>query len=158
MLAKIPPGSEVSNYVNNIYGGQVVGLVQGKGNTTTINTIPLTIMNPPVLVPKDAQLQFRLSARRTCSGGGHASGTVLLWYNGRVDDSGSDRDAGSRFDARRGERTTVSVYALRNNLGLSETAGTAKASVAATVTSKESCTTTAGRSFVTFGTWAVPIR
>ena len=38
LLAEIPPGSEVSNYVNNIYGGQVVGLVQGKGNTTTINT------------------------------------------------------------------------------------------------------------------------
>ena len=38
LLDQIPPGSEVSNYVNNIYGGQVVGLVQGSGNTTTINT------------------------------------------------------------------------------------------------------------------------
>ena len=38
LLDEIPPGSEVSNYVNNIYGGQVVGLVQGSGNTTTINT------------------------------------------------------------------------------------------------------------------------
>jgi hypothetical protein len=37
VLDQIPPGSEVANYVNNIYGGQVVGWVQGKGNTVTIN-------------------------------------------------------------------------------------------------------------------------
>jgi hypothetical protein len=111
-----------------------------------------------VLVPENSQLQFRLSARRTCSGTGHASGTVMLWYNGRIDDSGGDRDAGSRFEAKRGERTTASVFALRNNLALSETAGSAKASVAAAVDSKESCTSVAGRKFVPFGTWAVGIR
>ena len=75
-------------------------------NNALLNTIPLTLTNSPVLVPEGAQLQFRLSARRTCSGGGHASGTVVLWYNGRIDDNGSDRDAGSRFEAKRGERTT----------------------------------------------------
>ena len=70
-------------------------------NNAVLNTIPLTLTSSPVLVPEGAQLQFRLSARRTCSGAGHASGIVVLWYNGRIDDSGSARDAGSRFEAKR---------------------------------------------------------
>jgi Putative Ig domain len=127
-------------------------------NNAVLNTIPLTLKNPPVLVPAGSQLEFRVSARRTCSGGGHNTGTVLLWYNGAIKDSGNDRDAGSRFDAKRGERTTLSTFALKPSLTLSETAGAAKTSTAVSVTSTASCTTTAGRPFVSFGKWAAPIR
>jgi hypothetical protein len=37
LLEKIPPDSEVAKYVNNIYGGEVGAIVQGGGNTVTIN-------------------------------------------------------------------------------------------------------------------------
>ena len=113
-----------------------------------------TLTGAPVLVPDGAQLEFRLSARRTCSGGGHAAGTVLLWYDGRALDSGSARNAGSRLGATRGSRTTTN-FAMRFGLGLSDTAGTAKTSVAVALNSKETCT--AGRSYVPFGTWTTSL-
>ena len=114
-------------------------------------TIPLSL-TAPVSMPAGAQLEFKLSARRTCSGGGHASGTVVLWYDGRAIDDGTTRDAGSRFGATRGARTPTS-FALRSGLALSETAGTARTSVAAFVNSTASCT---GRPYVPFATWTTP--
>ena len=123
-------------------------------NNAALNTIPLTLTGAPVLVPDGAQLEFRLSARRTCAGGGHAAGIVLLWYDGRAIDSGNARDAGSRLGATRGSRTPTD-FSLRSGLALSETAGTAKTSVAVSLNSMESCT--AGRSYVPFGTWTTSL-
>jgi hypothetical protein len=37
LLEQIPPESDAAKFVNNIYGGQVIGLVQGGGNVVTIN-------------------------------------------------------------------------------------------------------------------------
>ena len=43
----------------------------------------LALSEGPVDFPVVAPLVIKVSARRTCSGGGHASGVVRLWYNGQ---------------------------------------------------------------------------
>ena len=63
---------------------------------------------------------------------------MRLWYNGKAVDSGSAKDAGSRFDATIGGAN--SNYFLRNNFDLSTTAGSSKLSADATVDSKAPCT------------------
>ena len=70
------------------------------------NTIPLALTGGSVSVPSGAQLSIKVSARRTCFGAGHNSGTPGLWYNGQPVDSGASRDAGSRFDATIGAATS----------------------------------------------------
>jgi hypothetical protein len=37
LLEQIPPDSETAKFINNVYGGQVGAVVQGSGNTVTIN-------------------------------------------------------------------------------------------------------------------------
>ena len=37
LLEQIPPQSEAAKFVNNVYGGQVGAVVQGSGNTVTVN-------------------------------------------------------------------------------------------------------------------------
>jgi hypothetical protein len=110
----------------------------------------LTFAAGSVTVPSGAQLGLRVSVRRTCTGGGHNSGVVRLWFNGQPIDTGSNRDAGSRFTA-----TTASVdtvYLLRTGGALSTTAGSAKQFVDAAVNSNVACP---ARPFVSFGTWNI---
>ena len=116
-----------------------------------LQTIPLALSGS-VPVPAGAQLELKVSARRTCVGGGHTAGTVLLWYNGRAIDTGNTRDAGSRFGAT--VDGTVLPLSLRSGSVLSATAGTSRTSVQVSVTSKEACS---GRTFVPFGTWTAPL-
>ncbi len=97
-------------------------------------------------------LAIRLSARRTCFGGGHNSGTVRLWYNGQPVDSGTTRDAGSRFDATIGG--VASDYFLRNGLALDTTAGSSRLSADAPVDSKVACP---GRPFTVIATWSTAL-
>ena len=68
-------------------------------NNAILNPIPLALTGGPVDFPVVAALEVKVSVRRTCSGGGHASGIARIWYNGQPIDSGAKRDAGSRFDA-----------------------------------------------------------
>jgi hypothetical protein len=93
--------------------------------------------------------------RRTCAGGGHASGTARLWYNGQGIDSGATRDAGSRFGATVDDITAN--YYLRSGLALSTAAGTSQTSIDRFVDSKVACP---GRPFSAFGTWSIspPLR
>ena len=77
--------------LDNVSGGG-----SGFGNALQY-AIPLALTSGPVSAPSGAQLSIRLSARRTCVGAGHNSGTARLWYNGRLVDTGASRDAGTRF-------------------------------------------------------------
>jgi len=96
------------------------------------------------------QLKLKLSARRTCTGAGHASGTARLWYNGQPIDSGASRDAGTRFDATIGGSN--SNYYARGGFLLDKTAGTSKLSIDKLVTSGAPCPS---RPFTEFGTWTM---
>jgi hypothetical protein len=121
-------------------------------NYAILNSIPLALTAGSVQVPPAAQLEFRLSARRTCTGGGHASGTVMLWYDGKAVDTGNTRDAGSRLGATYDGKALN--LALRSGLALSTTAGTTRTSTAIALTSKEPCPS---RSYVPFGTWKMSL-
>lgn len=118
-------------------------------NNALLNTITLTLTGSPALSPDDVLL-FRASVRRTCTGGGHVSGTARLWYNGAKIDSGATRDAGSRFDAT--IDGTNSDYFLRAGFLLSTTAGSSRTSIDKFVNSSASCP---NRPFVEFGTWSI---
>ena len=108
-------------------------------NNAALHTIPLTLTNGSANFPAGAALEVKVSVRRTCSGPGHNSGTVRLWYNGQKVDSGPTRDAGSRFDATIGGQTDD--YFLRTGLGLSTSAGSPRTSVDQFVNSAVSCAT-----------------
>ena len=95
------------------------------------------------------QLLLRVSVRRTCSGGGHASGTTRLWYNGRAIDNGPARDAGSRFDVTSGGVNSEEY--LRTGFALSTSEGTSRTFIDKFVDSKTPCPS---RPFVPFGTWS----
>jgi hypothetical protein len=119
-------------------------------NNALLNTVNLALTNGPVsLAPSDVLL-LRVSVRRTCSGGGHASGTARLWYNGKAIDTGASRDAGSRFDATIAGST--SDYYLRTGFNLSTTAGSSRTSIDKFVDSSTACP---ARPFVSFGTWSI---
>ena len=101
-------------------------------------------------LPPEAELQFRVSVRRTCSGGGHNSGPVRLWFNGAAIDSGTRRDAGSRFGATIDDEAVD--YFLRSGFALSTTAGASRQYVDVNVDSRVACP---GRPFTTFGVWTI---
>jgi sugar lactone lactonase YvrE len=147
---------KVEVFVNNtidlpIGSGQVNNTASGSSGfgTAVLSTIPLELIDGPVTLTAGDQLLLRVSVRRTCFGGGHNSGTVRLWFNGKAIDSGTTPDAGSRFDATiEGSRQD---YFLRTGLGLSPAAGAARTSIDAFVNSAEACP---NRSFTSFGTWS----
>ena len=97
----------------------------------------------------DDQLVFRVSVRRTCFGGRHASGAVRLWYNGKAIDTGAARDAASRFDAII-DGTNLPYY-LRTGSELRTAAGAARISIAKSINSSAACS---NRSFATLATWS----
>ena len=121
-------------------------------NNAILNGLQITPTGGPAPPPAGSQLLFKLSVRRTCLGGGHASGTVRLWYNGQAIDSGKKRDAGSRFKATIGP--TTREYFLRNEFVLSTTAGSPRLFIDKLVDSKSTCP---GRPFTSFGTWSVTL-
>jgi len=122
-------------------------------NNAILRTISINLTGGAAEIPPGAQLEFKLSLRRTCSGGGPGSGTVRLWYNGPPIDAGPTRDAGTRFDA------TISRYTwdyfLRSGLTLSTSAGTSRTFIDKFVNSSVPCSG-AGRPFTSFGTFTLP--
>jgi FG-GAP repeat len=129
--------------LDNVGGGG-----SGFGNAL-LNTIPLSLTAGPVSAPSGAQLSIKVSARRTCFGAGHNSGTARLWYDGQPVDSGAGRDAGTRFDATIGG--TTSDEFLRSGAALSTAAGSSRTSADALVNSSAPCP---ARPFTSFGTWS----
>ena len=92
-------------------------------------------------------------ARRTCSGGGHNSGTAREWFNGQPIDSGANRDAGSRI--RFTLAGTTSDYFLRNSFQLATIPGAVKTSVDAAVNSSAACP---ARPYSLLGVWSLNLQ
>jgi hypothetical protein len=145
---------KVGATVTKVGQGQLDNEATGSSgfNNALLKTISVGRIGEPMSVPAGAELQYKLSVRRTCAGTGHNAGTAAFWYDGRTVDSGATRDAGSRI------ATTVGAVAgdffMHSGLGLTGTAGTAKTSVTAAVTSAQPCP---ARSYTPFGTWSGPL-
>jgi hypothetical protein len=117
-----------------------------------LDTIVLGLTGGPVALNPGATLKLKISARRTCSGAGHNSGTARLWYNGQPVDSGNFRDAGTRFDATI-DGSTNNYYA-RAGSQLSTTAGSSKLSTDKFVDSTSPCP---ARPFAEVGSWTITL-
>ena len=120
-------------------------------NNALLNSISLALTDGPLSLSPGDILLLRVSVRRTCSGAGHASGTARLWYNGKAIDTGTSRDAGSRFGAAINDGG-INNYYLRPGFILSRTAGASKTSVDKFVDSSAPCP---DRPFTAFGTWSI---
>jgi hypothetical protein len=134
--------------------GQVDSVATGSSGfgNAHLRVIPMNLVTGAGPLPPGASLQLVVSARRTCAGGGHASGAARLWYGGQPIDSGRGEDAGSRLDTT--IRGVDRAYFLRGGLALSETAGAAKLSGDVAVDSKVACPS---RPFTPFGTWTTTL-
>ena len=93
---------------------------------------------------------IRVSVRRTCSGSGHTSGTVRFWYDGKDVDTGSARDAGSRFDLTKNGNNTI--FYLRNNFELQTVPGSSRKFIDKFVNSAAACP---ARPYTEIGTWTL---
>ena len=122
-------------------------------NNAILQSVTLALSSGPVDVPSDAQLEVRVSAHRTCVGGGHNSGTARAWFNGQPIDSGASRDAGSRVRLTIGG--TTSDYFLRNSFQLATTSGAARMSTDVDVNSSASCQ---ARPYSPLGLWSVNLQ
>jgi DNA/RNA endonuclease G (NUC1) len=122
-------------------------------NNAILQSLSMSLASGSAEVPAGAELSVRVSARRTCSGSGHNSGTVREWFNGQPIDSGASRDAGARIQLTIGG--TTSSYFLRSAFGLSTTAGSARNTVDVTVNSSQSCT---ARPYSLLGVWGVTLQ
>lgn len=131
-----------------VASGEIDDVTTGSSgfNNALLKSIPLATL--ATSVADGAVLGFRLSARRTCFGGGHTSGTARFWYGGAHVDTGAGRDAGSRLDITvDGATSTYDVLAFDR---LYTTPGTSRVSTDLKVNSTEACPT---RPFAAFGTW-----
>jgi hypothetical protein len=148
LKAEVLAGSTVigAGQLNNVPAG-------GSGfNNAALQSVPLSLINGPVTVPDGTELQIAVSARRTCFGGGHSSGTPRLWFNGASADTGAKRDAGSRFGATIGG--LITNYFLRSGSSLSAAAGTSRLFLDKVVKSNEACP---NRTFTPFETWRITL-
>jgi hypothetical protein len=114
-----------------------------------LKTLPFSPTGDPVQFASGDTLKIRLSARRTCSGGGHNAGHVRLWYDGLPIDSGSARDAGSHLGVMVG--SADNDYYLRGNAALTATPGSARRFIDVRVDSQVPCP---DRPFNPFDTWS----
>jgi hypothetical protein len=142
--------AEVFINATQVGQGELDNVASGSSgfNNAILQTIPLSCTGCPVPAPPGSQLKIRVSARRTCFGGGHTSGSPALWYNGQPIDAGLTRDAGSRFDATIGGSTDD--YFLRLAFALEKTPGNARTSIGILVNSLAACP---ARPFTSWGTW-----
>src|SRR5262249_18265881 len=110
-----------------------------------LKTVPLSFTTGPVEFASGDTLKMRVSARRTCSGGGHNAGHVRLWYDGLPIDSGKARDAGSHFGLMVG--SADNDYFLRPNAALTLGPGSERRFIDLRVDSQAACP---DRSFTPF--------
>jgi hypothetical protein len=97
-------------------------------------------------------VSLRVEARRTCSGGGPASGTVREWYNGAAIDSGPQRDAGSRISGTVGGQSHELFQRLLFLLLPDD--GNVRLATDAGINSSAACP---ARPFVPFGVWSTVV-
>jgi hypothetical protein len=129
-----------------IGSGQLDGVPGGSSgfNNAKLDSIPLAL-SAPVGASAGSSVSIRLSARITCSGRTHTSGSARLWFN--------DAQANSLFDATIGGMTQN--YYLRSPAALDTTPGPGpKATIDLLVDSKAPCPS---RPFKPFGTWSVTL-
>src|SRR5262249_10890344 len=71
--------------------GEALNVKSGSSgfNNAQLNTLLLPLASGATLPFPFQQLVIRVSVRRTCSDGGHTSGTVRFWYDGADVDTGS---------------------------------------------------------------------
>jgi len=117
-------------------------------NNAILRTIPVNLTGGSVSVQSGDVLAVQISARNACVGSGHNSGRARLWYNGQPIDSGSGRDAGSRFDA--SVVGSPDDYFLRTSFTLNTAPGSSRTSV--DVSAGVKC-----GPFQSFGTWSETI-
>jgi CSLREA domain-containing protein len=128
--------------------GQLNGVPGGSSgfNNAVLNPITLALSSLPVDICAGDALAFKLSIR-VAANSGHSSGTARLWYNGNPFDTGSNRNAGSRFNATIGGGTAN--YFLRTGV-LNTTAGSSKTFIDVLVNRK-----VGGNPFKLFGIWSI---
>jgi DNA/RNA endonuclease G (NUC1) len=153
----LPIDLRVEVLVNGVVvaSGQQNNLGTGSSgfNNAQLQTLALELTNGAVDVPPGAQLSVRPSVRRTCNAvTGHVSGVVRLWYNGAAVDDGPSRDAGTRFGATIGARS--SSYFARLASALDDEAGAARTSADVLVQSSAACPS---RPFNSLGTWTITV-
>ena len=117
-------------------------------NNAILQSLGMSLTSGPVDLPAGAQVAMRVSARRTCFGSGHNSGTARAWFNGLPIDNGPLRDAGSRIEVTVAGATWP-VF-LRSGFDLALLPGISRQSVDAAVNSGAACP---ARPFVPFGVW-----
>jgi alpha-tubulin suppressor-like RCC1 family protein len=141
--------------VNGVVIGSADSASVGAGGSgfdnAQLTTLALALQNRPVALASNAQLSFRLSARRAClAGTGPRSGKVRLWYDRVPRDTATNRNDQTGFGA------TIDGIArkffTRLGFALSDTAGTDRASIDLTVNSSVACPT---RPYQEFGTWTL---
>jgi uncharacterized repeat protein (TIGR03803 family) len=151
---KVDLRAEVFVDTTKVAEGEVDNVSTGSSTfqKALLNSIPLLLSGgSPAAIPPGSTLGIKLSVRRTCEEGpSHNTGTVLLWYDGKAVDTGTRRDAASRFDASLDGNNAI--YYLRSSLNLNLTPGTSKKSIAIALDSKEECP---DRTFKSFGTWSI---
>lgn len=132
--------------------GQLNNISTGSSgfNNALLQAIPLSLLGGPVPFAGGTELKLTISARRTCFGGGHNSGAPRLWYNGQPVDTGSRRDAGTRFDATI-DGDEVDFF-LGGGLVLSPVAGASRLVIDKVVNAKLPCP---ARPFTPFGSWTI---
>jgi len=134
--------------------GQVPNVKAGGSSfkKAVLDTMTLAL-SAPTAAPSGATLAIRASVRVSCTTATSGMSTLArLWYNGKAIDSGTSKDAGSRFDATIGG--TNSNYFLRTSLALATTAGTSKQFVDVPVNDSSACP---ARPFTPFGIWSVSL-
>ena len=122
--------------------GEVDNVASGGSgfNNANLNSIALPFLGNK---SSEATLSITLSVRRTCSGGGHNSGTARLWFN--------DAQANSALSASFADGT--SPFFLRTGFALTTSPGSGpKRTIDVAVDSKAACP---GRPFKPFGTWSI---
>jgi hypothetical protein len=87
--------TEVFKGTDKVAEGQIHDVSSGGASFSNaiLQTIPLE-----VLTNFTSYTKVTISARVSCSGVGHTVGVARLWYNGRFQDTGPLRDAGSRIE------------------------------------------------------------
>jgi len=127
-----------------VSAGQIDNVSGGSSgfNNARRHAIPLPLASPAIV---QSELSIAISARITCSGRTHTSGTARLWFNDAKADSGFD----ATLDG------TNSDYFLLSGSALGSSPGPGPKNVVdKLLDSKAACP---GRAFLPLGTWSVAL-
>ncbi len=124
--------------------GQLGSVGGGSGfNAAVLDTIPLLGQFSSV---SSGSLSAKVLVRNACSNSSKSSGRARLWFNGANFDTGTKKDAGSRFVP----PTGTTLYFLRTGSLLNTAAGAARTFIDVPVGAK--C-----GPYQSFGTWSITV-